>query len=792
MLRRTGLLPRPYLDQTYHFSAGVKHSRLCPSCIRFLPTVATARRADGPDLSHFSPALLPSLHSSRSTDPDPSLLSHSSAAALLSHLISNTPTIDLLSSRVRQSSVLSTFFSHSNDVRLLSEEIARNTPRHAPSLIHLALVLGCSLHVNVYECTSHHLAMEKHWDTLLAVVLAATQHVRLTTRLLNWRVRALLQLKDYASLEHVLDEFVKYSVKPNRRTYHLILSGYIQNGDLSRSKDILHKMESDGITPDAFTYSLLAIYYRTLGPNSQVQDVAAASLDAIPKNTATSILNSLLRMHMEANDTDGIISVLAQFSYHHILPIITVVTRMDPTAESPFLLSSIMPDAATYATSINYMASRRDISGAMHLLHGMLSVGLSPRSETITALLHVLFIANDHPTAIRLVAAICKPESASFFKALMTSSSHHPLPLDPQGIQPHVGIFNALLKGILRLHGLNGAVPVLQIMYMHQIRPNSSSLEILISHLVVVERTPPHMVSRVIQAFVTSHIHPNLRHLHVILSSIIRHERYLLYGVGWNRTAARFSPSRSYQDLPFPQEDVLTGVAEDFDPVAGISPPRNPSYDKHLRPFLDSLASRNTRSDSAALALRLKRDATRLEFSSSQAVFDTLLRRGFMPNEYHYSALMEGYSRSGDLESAKNLLDTAVKAGLKPNALMFTILIVGYAREGNPKQSMETFIQMITSGIRPDVPSIDAVASAFFAVGAYKAARQTLMSLWHHIEPFPAHLQEASLREIAVEFRLLETKNNRGKLREGELHRALTSIRHILNSHSAQLPAVYT
>ncbi|KAK0465198.1 uncharacterized protein EV420DRAFT_1513282 [Desarmillaria tabescens] len=747
MLKRTGLFPRPNFDQTYHFLAASKHPRPCPSCLRFFPTAATLRRVErefnsGPGLSQFA-VPVPSRYSSS--------LTHSSAAVLLSHLISNTPTTDVLACRVRQSPLLATFFSHSKDIRLLSEQVARHAPCHAPSVIHLALVLGSHLHVNVYECTSHHLAMEKKWDTLLSVVLAATQRVRVTTRLLNWRVRALLQVKDYASLEHVLDEFVKHAVKPNRRTYHLVLSGYLQNGDLLRSKDILHKMESDGIRPDAFTYTLLAIYYRTLGPNSQVQDVAVASLEDVPLAAATSILNYLLRMRMEANDTDGIISVLAQFSYHHILPVINVVTRMDPTAESPFLLSSIMPDAATYATSINYM-----------------------------------FAANDHPTAIRLVAAMCKPESASFFKVLMISPSRDPLPLDPQGIQLNVGIFNALLKGILCLHGLNGAIPILQIMYMHRVRPNSSTLEILISHLVAVERTPLHMVSRVIQTFVTSHIHPNLRHLHVIFSSIIRHERYLLYGVGWNRTAARFSPSRSYQELPLPQEDVLTGMAEDFDPVAGISPPRNPAYDKHLRPFLDSLASRNTRSDSAALALRLKRDATRLEFSSSQAVFDTLLRRGFMPNEYHYSALMEGYTRSGDLESAKNLLDSAIKSGLKPNALMFTILIVGYAREGNPEQSMEVFTQMITSGIRPDVPSIDAVASAFFAVGAYKAARQTLMRLWHHIEPFPTHLQEASLREIAVEFRQLERRNIRGKLQEDELHRILTSIRHILNSHSAE------
>ena len=140
---------------------------------------------------------------------------------------------------------------------------------------------------------------------------------------------------------------------------------------------------------------------------------------------------------------------------------------------------------------------------------------------------------------------------------------------------------------------------------------------------------------------------------------------------------------------------------------------------------------------------------------------------------------MEGYALSGDLRSAETVMDSALDAGIPPNVVMFTILIVGHARLGHPERAMQTFQGMLASGIRPDVAAVDAIASAYFAVGAYRIAKRVLLVLWRHLQPPPEGMQSAPLERVAMTFRARHANRNpddrpiplskleRNKLREG-------------------------
>jgi hypothetical protein len=70
---------------------------------------------------------------------------------------------------------------------------------------------------------------------------------------------------------------------------------------------------------------------------------------------------------------------------------------------------------------------------------------------------------------------------------------------------------------------------------------------------------------------------------------------------------------------------------------------------------------------------------------------------------------------------------------------------------------------MIRAGIVPDVPSIDAVAHAYFAVGAYAVARRVLREMWAQVQPFPPELEQADLRTLAVTFRSYSLNPELGK-----------------------------
>jgi len=110
---------------------------------------------------------------------------------------------------------------------------------------------------------------------------------------------------------------------------------------------------------------------------------------------------------------------------------------------------------------------------------------------------------------------------------------------------------------------------------------------------------------------------------------------------------------------------------------------------------------------------------------------------------------MEGHTLLGDMRGAEKVMDAALDAGMRPNVVMFTILIVGHARLGHPDKAMRTFQSMVASGIRPDVPAVDAIASAYFAVGAYKTARRVLLVLWPHVQAPLEGMQSAPLKQLA-------------------------------------------
>jgi len=222
----------------------------------------------------------------------------------------------------------------------------------------------------------------------------------------------------------------------------------------------------------------------------------------------------------------------------------------------------------------------------------------------------------------------------------------------------------------------------------------------------------------------------------------------LLQGSSWDVTAAKFSDRRR-DSSPYP-EGRISGAADSFDPTAGIALSRMLSYRALIRPIVQSLSARRIMSNRATIALRLKQGAiTRSNMTVARRVFQEMLTRGMRPASRHFTALMEGHTLLGDMRGAEKVMDAALDAGMRPNVVMFTILIVGHARLGHPDKAMRTFQSMVASGIRPDVPAVDAIASAYFAVGAYKTARRVLLVLWPHVQAPLEGMQSAPLKQLA-------------------------------------------
>lgn len=66
--------------------------------------------------------------------------------------------------------------------------------------------------------------------------------------------------------------------------------------------------------------------------------------------------------------------------------------------------------------------------------------------------------------------------------------------------------------------------------------------------------------------------------------------------------------------------------------------------------------------------------------------------------------------------------------------------------------ALRTYQQMTVIGISPDATSIDAVVSAFYAVGV---SRSLLLALWAYIQPFPGTLRNTNPKALDIRFRTL-------------------------------------
>ncbi|KAF9460788.1 hypothetical protein BDZ94DRAFT_872085 [Collybia nuda] len=785
MLRRVGLAHRQHLE---HLGVLTGYRDLCapprvswsPICTRWSTAVAQVSwsKIPRPSVDEENYTHLPT---DPTTPPNigqkaPSRLGTSNSVlphtveALLSHPGSEK----FLLKTIRQSPHLHGILTNLKKVRDLAEASAYlQVPMRSVRILRLAHKLGCHLKLGVYESVSFHLANAQRWDAVLCVVaLGKRQTGRASYRLLNWRVRALIETQHYSLLQGVSKEFKEHNIQPTRRTFHLVLSGHIRNRNLQQAKQTLHEMAEAGFPADASTHAIVATHYRSFGGDPQVQMRSLEALHSVKSTTAAAIVNSLMQLRLDTHDVRGALRLLSLFDQQAVSAIFGELSSVEDGEDQltlhPFSIPTstrhdIHPTTATFSLFINYMATQSDIHGALRIFYSMIAHGFKPTSSTISSLIHAFFSAGQSDVAVRITASLCDKEKAplTMFYPILSVPTQATLPWVPTGILPTIQIFNALLRGVIHAYGLEMFDVVMRIMLANNITPNHTTLEILASHLSKDRRTTPAILLRFLRSFRSPTFRPTLRLMHSILSSVVRREKALHCEIGWDATASKFS-SRRQTSLRSRPEPRPTGVLNSIGPAAGVAIPYNTSHRPLANSLLQSLAARDVKSDAPMVALRIQLDGLNgTDIEATRESFQNLLIRGMQPNEYHFSSLMEGLTRSGDVQGALEVMKSAERVGIRPNVVMFTILIVAHARQGNPDMALRVFQHMVAANVKPDVPAIDAVTSAFFAVGAYDMAKRVLISLWPHIGPFPKELRNSSLKYLARLFRRLHL--NRGR-----------------------------
>ncbi|KAJ8596982.1 hypothetical protein M405DRAFT_38721 [Rhizopogon salebrosus TDB-379] len=679
--------------------------------------------------------------------------------------------------KIKDVPVHSRYFTDRESVNRLAQDAAMTSrPQRALQVLNISHQLGCQLKPNHYEGIAYHLADRRHWILIPPLVTAAKHNCgRTTVRLLNWKMRALVESQRYDQLDHAFEEFITEGLHPTRRTFHILISGHLRNRNLNSAKQYMEKMATTGFPVDPSTHAVIVAAYRSLGVDLQVHTHAFEALRDLDGRLSTVVLNSIVQQLLDSGDEEAATRFMLAFdlpSGHGRGPGNTTELAGEYTSGSMSKRihtdpPTVKPDAVTFSTLLHYMAKEGKLSRMLKLLDHMKRAGVHPDPSIVAALIRGYLAAGRSREAISVVAVMLDmqfPVAAGVFCSMMQVQPLTVFPVDVRRVPLTVQIFNALMSGLLGVVGLRAMRNLLRTMRTVGIKPDSHTAEILMDFLQQAQGAHPRQLMRVLRSFSSPSLLPTIRHINIILRSIVRREKFMVHGCGWDATAAKFSKKRTYN--PKFSDRLILDTTVCHHPTAGLKLPRRSRLKSWFTPILQSVSRRAIQSDRATVALRLEHEAVvRSDMETSRTVFRNMLDQGLHPTIYHYATLMDGYVKMGDVQGAKQVLRDALDAGIQPNATMYTILVNGCGRQGRPEEAMRAFRAMIHAGIVPDVPSIDAVAHAYFAVGAYSVARRVLRELWAQVRPFPPELENATLRTLAVTFRSYDSNPEHGRRR---------------------------
>lgn len=641
------------------------------------------------------------------------------------------------------SSELLAHLEDSEKIRVLAGLLVNTAiPRRAQRILLIAHDLGIPLKLNAFEAVAYQLAETAQWDHMSSLVSLARRICgRTSTRLQNWRARALIEVSHFDLLDHVLHDFEEESIQPTRRTFHIILSGHLQNRNLAKAKECLSRMERAGHKMDASTHAIIARAYRSLGTDRAVVAGALKALPELTGTSATAVLNSLLQLALDADDLDTALGYLNFFDTHPAGDILgpTGDNITLPAGEDPVpITSTIVPDVATFTIIINYLAKRRNFPLAMQMLERMKASGICPDSVLAAAVIRVHCAVGDIQSALRMTARMCEnvPRARAIFQWLGMRGKGHDL--IPGNIPVTIDVLNALLRGVLAHVGVEGMRGMYDLMRAAGVKPNAETVAVFLAHLERVEQASPHYLLVLLNKFSRT-IPPTLQHIHIIFRAVHARERSAMQRRGWWSLWAKLRGDKYLREsepwwiMPGSQEHDATGKIREIQPF-----PVDHTYARLLEPILRSLESRNIQADRAIVHLRMRREVViKRNVEEAEAFLQAMLDRGMRVTPYHISTIMQGYVLRDDVAQAERIFRSSGAAGIRPSVILYTILIAGYAQRGIPGQALRVFRDMINAGISPDVGSIDALASAWFAVGAFAMARQVLIQMWPHVAPFP-------------------------------------------------------
>lgn len=102
---------------------------------------------------------------------------------------------------------------------------------------------------------------------------------------------------------------------------------------------------------------------------------------------------------------------------------------------------------------------------------------------------------------------------------------------------------------------------------------------------------------------------------------------------------------------------------------------------------------------------------------------------GFHVTVLHFTTLIDGLSRAGNLDACKYFFDEMIKNGCVPDVVCYTVMITGHIVAGKLEKAQEMFDEMISRGQLPNVFTYNSMIRGFCMSGKFEEACSLLKEM---------------------------------------------------------------
>jgi pentatricopeptide repeat protein len=532
------------------------------------------------------------------------------------------------------------------------------------------------------------------WESVLGIVSLALRSLpdgKVPVDVFNARIKAWIQLKRFDQLPDALSSIPN----PNRRTYNLLIKGFLLNRDQTSASSIMRTMFERGDRPDISTFRAIFTGYRNLGLHEDLYARLLSDADNLDLGSDTVILNSMISLYARAKDLWSAFEVAGRMG---VEPPPSLSLESPPSwsraARSQSMWSSnsthngdnkVKCDANTFAILISACARLKRPEAGLELFDE-----LKARSAQGRRLGSAPLLANV-PLAVSLL--MCCLNVGDVAKAdaviddLVVGRSLFGVPLAP-GSKPNAVVFNALLSGKLRNDGFTAAPQVVKRMYEAGIWPDDRTLSIITAHLsresAVNLRELSWAVPHIMRSLPGS-VKFDVDGFNHVLARIVNDSR-------------RIKSTADRANIRVPSNSG--GGPATSDTNSGALFPTNQYLYGQRRSLLDRKNLPDASTAQALMGLHADRGGT------PEALWSFLrtstIDRGLRPTAGQITAVMRGFCDAGDPVSARTAMKLAEAFGLPPDPFFYTVLINGFVNRDDLHSAFATFAEMRRKGVAPD------------------------------------------------------------------------------------------